>query len=563
MNLLRNFKIGARLNAAFATALLLLCLTGMFGAYQSSSINQRTVDISTNWLPSIVALAAINDSTGDLRRTSIMHTLEATADGKKAQQTSHDSIQNIELPEKIAAYEKLISSPPERQLYENMRARLSDYLASDGNLIKLSNSGAVGFDAARALASGESTTKFHLFESSIDKLIELNNDGANDAASASQNSYRQSMLVTFSLIGLAALVLIVLALSITRSITKPIQAAVELAENVSRGDLRSQIAVSGRDEISVLLGALAEMNSWLTKIVARVRDNSQSIASGADQIAVGNMDLSQRTEEQAASLEETAASMEELTTTVKQNAENARHGNELAANASQTATDGGKVVGRVVSTMNEISRSSAQVAQIITVIEGIAFQTNILALNAAVEAARAGEQGRGFAVVAGEVRTLAQRSATAAKEIKDLISEALANVAQGSRLADEAGTTMDAVVKAVSRVTDLMGDVSVASTEQQTGIEQINRAVMQMDEVTQQNAALVEEASAAAQSMAAQSSALREIVSVFKLGDNEVELKAPKPPSATVEKIATNSSNNLVVVKAAKPVALQAHWESF
>jgi methyl-accepting chemotaxis protein len=269
------------------------------------------------------------------------------------------------------------------------------------------------------------------------------------------------------------------------------------------------------------------MNERLVDVVGRVRSSSESIATGSAQIAAGNTDLSQRTEEQAASLEETAASMEELTATVKQNTENARQGNSLASNASEIASRGGDVVGKVVETIHDISSSSAKVAEIISVIEGIAFQTNILALNAAVEAARAGEQGRGFAVVASEVRSLAQRSATAAKEIKELIHQSVAKVGVGTALVDNAGLTMKEVVQSVKRVTDLMGEITSASIEQHTGIEQVKQAVMQMDEVTQQNAALLEEASAAAQSMAAQSSTLRELVSVFRLPSMGVEHAKP------------------------------------
>ena len=304
---------------------------------------------------------------------------------------------------------------------------------------------------------------------------------------------------------------------ITRSITLPIRRAVDVASTVARGDLRSRIVVTQNDETGQLLGALADMNARLIETVSRVRESSGSIASASSEIAMGNTDLSQRTEEQAASLEETAASMEELTSTVKQNTENAQQASALATSASNVAQRGNKVVGQVVDTMHGISESSAKIAEITGIIEGIAFQTNILALNAAVEAARAGEQGRGFAVVASEVRSLAQRSSNAAKEIKDLIANSVLQVQNGSALASQAGETMSEVTQAVARVTDIMEEIAAASIEQGRGIEQVNQAITQMDEVTQQNAALVEEAAAASQSLQDQGRQLTEAVAFFQM----------------------------------------------
>ncbi|MGF6769468.1 methyl-accepting chemotaxis protein [Paraburkholderia sp. GAS199] len=319
-------------------------------------------------------------------------------------------------------------------------------------------------------------------------------------------------------------------LLITRAVTGPLGVAIDVARTVSQGDLRTRITVEGKDETSKLLSALREMNDRLTAIVARVRDSSSSIAGAARQIAAGNMDLSQRTEQQAASLQETAASMEELTSTVKQNADNAQQGSTLAANASSVAKKGSEVVGQVVNTMQDISDSSTKIADITGIIEGIAFQTNILALNAAVEAARAGEQGRGFAVVASEVRSLAQRSSSAAKEIKDLIATSVDKIRDGSALAGEAGKTMNEVTQAVARVTDIMAEIAAASSEQSRGIEQVNQAITQMDNVTQQNAALVEEAAAASRSMEDQGAQLNQAVAFFQIvEDNGVTLTRSEP----------------------------------
>ncbi|HDV6367522.1 TPA: methyl-accepting chemotaxis protein [Burkholderia cepacia] len=304
---------------------------------------------------------------------------------------------------------------------------------------------------------------------------------------------------------------------LTRKITVPIGSAVDVARTVANGDLGSRIHVSGNDETRDLLDALRTMNERLIGIVGRVRDSSNSIAHAVSEIASGNLDLSQRTEEQAASLQETAATMEEFTSTVRLNAENAQQASALAANASDVAHRGSSVVGRVVDTMTEIGQSSSKIADITGIIEGIAFQTNILALNAAVEAARAGEQGRGFAVVASEVRSLAQRSSTAAKEIKELITASVQTIRDGSALASEAGKTMSDVTQAVARVTDIMGEIAAASAEQSRGIDQVNLTITQMDETTQQNAALVEQAAAASKSLEAQGRELSETVAAFRM----------------------------------------------
>jgi methyl-accepting chemotaxis protein len=308
-----------------------------------------------------------------------------------------------------------------------------------------------------------------------------------------------------------------LAWRLTMGIVRPLGEAVSVAETVAAGDLGSRIDVQSRDETGQLMQALKEMNQSLARVVGEVRNGTDTIATASSQIASGNQDLSSRTEEQASSLEETAASMEELTSTVKQNADNARQANQLAVSASEVAVRGGNVISQVVDTMGSINASSRKIVDIIGVIDGIAFQTNILALNAAVEAARAGEQGRGFAVVASEVRNLAQRSAAAAKEIKKLIGDSVEKVEEGSKQVAEAGRTMDEIVDSVKRVTDIMGEITAASQEQTSGIEQINQAITQMDQVTQQNAALVEEAAAAAASLQEQAGSLTGAVSVFQL----------------------------------------------
>jgi len=341
------------------------------------------------------------------------------------------------------------------------------------------------------------------------------------AAQESIVVYDTARAVLWGAAALALIIALVLCVLVTRSIVRPLQRVVEGAEALAQGDLSVKIEVARRDEVGAVAESLNRAISQLATTVGGVKQASLSIASATQQLAAGNIDLSQRTEEQASSLEETAASMEQLTGTVRQNADNAQQASTLAGTASEIAQRGGEMVGRVVDTMHGISDSSAKVGEIISVIEGIAFQTNILALNAAVEAARAGEQGRGFAVVATEVRTLAQRSATAANEIKQLIGESVNRVDAGSKLVEETGGTINDIVESVKRVTDIINEISSASKEQRTGIEQVNQAVSQMDQVTQQNAALVEQATAAAQAMADQAQALREAVAVFNVGDSD------------------------------------------
>lgn len=355
----------------------------------------------------------------------------------------------------------------------------------------------------------------------LDQFVSLQKSLMEQGVAESNQTAASAITLMLSLSGVAIVLCIIAAWWVTRSITRPLNEAVDVASAVAQGDLTVQIGETSKDETGMLLASLKSMNDNLHRIVSEVRSGSDTINTASSEIASGNLDLSSRTEEQAGALEETASAMEELTSTVKQNADNARQANSLAATASEVAVQGGSVVGQVVQTMGEINEASRKIVDIITVIDGIAFQTNILALNAAVEAARAGEQGRGFAVVASEVRTLAQRSAAAAKEIKSLIDTSVERVENGSRLVEQAGATMSEVVASVKRVTDVVAEITAASGEQSDGIEQINQAIVQMDEVTQQNAALVEEAAAAAQSLQEQSSRLQRTVGIFKLSGSD------------------------------------------
>jgi methyl-accepting chemotaxis protein len=524
-----NLKIGVRLGIGFGVTLVLLCLVGALGLVQASHIYDGTQDLATDLLPSVQRLGNIRALADETRQASLSYLIATSSSERQFQRSKHDAALN-ELLRVWPQYEAVVGSAEELQLSNQIKAAWSTYLSLDKRLNELADSGDEHFSDARSFAGGESLRAFTKVTDLIARDIALNSQGADDSSTVAAAAFHSALLSTCVLIGIAIALSLIVAFIITRSITAPIRMSVKIAQTVAQGDLTSKVEVRGKDETSQLLRALKHMNERLAELVGQVRSGSETIATGAAQIAAGNTDLSQRTEEQAASIEETAASMEELTSTVRQNTESARQGSALAANASDIAQRGGNVMGRVIENMHAISDSSAKITDIISVIEGIAFQTNILALNAAVEAARAGDQGRGFAVVAAEVRTLAQRSASAAKEIKGLVTHSVDRVKTGSDLVSEAGTTMGEVVQAVKRVSDLMGEITAASLEQHTGIEQVNIAIAQMDQVAQQNAALVEEASTAAQSMSAQSSTLREVASIFRLGVD------PSTPNLTTRK---------------------------
>ena len=514
---MKNLKISTRLSGAFALLVLMLVGLAVAAMAQLSSMRAATVEITENWLPSIEVVNAIDAQTAELRLIALNHIMNTddAARAKIDQQLIAGREKMVQLRKK---YEALINSPEEKKLYDEFASNWTKYIAV--NDTALAHSRKNENDQARAIVQGESAKLFAISKEILDKLVKLNADGAAQSKNDADTTYttaRNMLLITAAL---AIAVAIAAAVWLIRSITAPLARAVEVADRVAGGDLTTHIDVDSRDETGQLLSALQRMQQSLVRTVSVVRQNSESVASASAQIASGNNDLSARTEEQASALEETAASMEELGSTVRQNADNARTANQLAMNASTVAAQGGEVVAEVVETMKGINASSNKIADIISVIDGIAFQTNILALNAAVEAARAGEQGRGFAVVASEVRSLAGRSAEAAKEIKSLIMASVERVEQGTLLVDKAGATMTEVVTAIRRVTDIMGEISAASSEQSAGVDQIGEAVTQMDQATQQNAALVEEMAAAAASLNTRAGELVQAVAVFKLAQD-------------------------------------------
>ncbi|MER2513710.1 MAG: methyl-accepting chemotaxis protein [Nitrosomonas ureae] len=509
-----NMTIKSRLVFVIGMLSVLLIGIGSMGIYGLNQTNDSFKGVYEDRTVVLGDLGLVLDRMQRARLNAAM-----SAYGRNAEITKERQIMTNQRDAEIAdLWKKFMATnltPEETTLAESFNQQWRSYTESRDRTMVLATAG--DYDAAINNLTNDASTKFDAVHGTMLNLLELQRNVAAKEYAEAQSSYNTISMVSSTVITLGVLLAAIIGFLLIRAIVGPLNEAVAVANAVASGDLTSRIEVNSTNETGHLLQALKTMNENLIDLVSKVRTGTDQIATASGEIASGNSDLSQRTEEQASSLEETASSMEELTSTVKQNADNARQANQLAAGASEVAVKGGAVVGQVVQTMSAINESSKKIVDIISVIDGIAFQTNILALNAAVEAARAGEQGRGFAVVATEVRTLAQRSAAAAKEIKELISDSVAKVEDGTRLVDEAGATMDEIVTSVKRVTDIMSEISAASNEQSSGIEQVNQAVTQMDEVTQQNAALVEEAAAAAESMNDQAQALTQAVSVFKV----------------------------------------------
>ena len=558
---IKNLKIGTRLAVGFGfLATALVFMVGQ-GTVMLGRINDGTSEIVDKRMPRMQMAATILRETNDIAIALRNMILDDNADDRRKQAEEVFSSRKI-IEETLAQMDKSLTSPKAREVLAEQTALNAKYTQGQQELMRLIEGG----DEAGARAY---LKKLRLvlvdYKAAIAKQIDVQSGLANDKAKEAQATYTETRTLMIAL-GIVILAIAgALAWWITTSITRPLRRALEVATAVADGDLTARVDVESACEVGQLLDALKRMNDNLVATVGTVRTGTEAISLASGEVAAGNRDLSARTEQQASALEETASSMEELTSTVKQNADNARQANTLAATASSVAERGGAVIEQVVDTMGQIHTASSRITDIIGVIDGIAFQTNILALNAAVEAARAGEQGRGFAVVAGEVRNLAHRSASAAKEIKSLIDDSSDKVEAGSTLVREAGSTMQEIVGSVRRVTDILGEITAASQEQSAGIEQINQAITQMDDVTQQNAALVEQAAAASQAMRDQAERLAAAVAVFRLeagaiaaAPAAVTTTPAAPARALAAPVKSAASRPAVRPAAAKPVAAKA-----
>nr|WP_315430264.1 methyl-accepting chemotaxis protein [uncultured Albidiferax sp.] len=528
-NFVTNLSTAKRLGLGFALVLILSLISIIMGLSRLSSVAQATQDMVASPVQTerVVSDWYRNIHTGVRRTGAIAKSSDPSVAAYFAEDQAASSKSSAELQK---ALQELLTTDKEKALFAEIGAQRKIYVAARDEILALKKEEKT--EEAGKVLDEKFVPASKAYIAKVEVLVKQQRDEIDTVAKDIQANYIASRTLMIALGAVSIALSTLIAWLLSGTITRPLAQATAVARQVASGDLTAHIPNDRTDEVGQLLSSLHDMQVSLVRVVANVRSGSEGVATASAEIAQGNDDLSARTESQASALEQTAASMEELSSTVKQNADNARQANQLAMSASTVAIQGGDVVTQVVETMKGINDSSKKISDIISVIDGIAFQTNILALNAAVEAARAGEQGRGFAVVASEVRNLAGRSAEAAKEIKNLINASVERVAQGTAQVDQAGVTMTEVVSSIRRVTDIMGEISAASSEQSLGVAQVGEAVTQMDQATQQNAALVEEMAAAANGLRNQAQDLVQVVAVFKLDGSAVQQAAPAARAA-------------------------------
>ncbi|WP_269309807.1 methyl-accepting chemotaxis protein [Oxalobacter vibrioformis] len=567
---MKNFKIGTRLAFGFISVLILMTIIALISCWQLRQVDHAVNDMIKREVP--LELAA-KDWLTETRLNGERAYIVAVAAGISAQDEAEISRRMKESSASINDIQKMLQThnldETETQMMATILEKRQEYVGIRKEALQLKQAGKTA--ESLEMIHKQMLPAQNSYIESIAKLSAYEHQISEKTAKHITAIYESSLLIVAIMACASVIVGLFMAWRLTSGITGPLNEALRVAQTVASGDLTSRIEVRSRDETGQLMQAMKDMNDSLFNAVTQVRQSADTIATASSQIASGNQDLSARTEEQASSLEETASSMEEITSTVRQNGDNARQANQLATQAADIATKGGDAAGLVADTMKEIEDSSKKIVDIISVIDGIAFQTNILALNAAVEAARAGEQGRGFAVVATEVRSLAQRSATAAREIKDLIDDSVDKVSTGTELVNNAVTTMLEIGESIRRVNDIMNEITMATQEQVQGIEQVNQAVTEMDTVSQQNAALVEEAAAAAESLQDQARTLVGVVSMFNVGTgggaSRAALSSPSAARPAEKPVAKPAARQLKApVKAAAPAPVtddNAEWEEF
>lgn len=525
MKMLANMKIGQKLTLSFGIVIALLIVITVLSNTQLLQLNNSINLITKDRYPKTVLANTVQIQVNKIALN--LRDIMLSSDSEKIKNLLDDTrLADKKMNEGLNQIKAIAQTEEDKRFINAAISARDQYVPARDALLQLAQDGKTA-EAKAYLDNVFMPVQIKYFIA-LDAMFDYQGGLMSAAGNAASGDSGQARTIINILAGITLLLSIAVGWWVTRSITRPLNTAVGVARRVAEGDLSGTVLVKTTNEVGQLMAALKTMNDNLHRIVTQVRSGTGTIASASSEIASGNIDLSSRTEQQASSLEETASAMEELTSTVKQNADNAQQANQLAVSASDVARQGGMVVGQVVDTMAAINASSKKIVDITGVIDSIAFQTNILALNAAVEAARAGEQGRGFAVVASEVRSLAQRSAAAAKEIKALIDDSVAKVDNGSKLVQQAGLTMNEVVASVGRVTEIVAEISSASQEQSAGIEQVGQAITQIDEGTQQNAALVEQSAAAAQSLQDQADQLMQVVSIFKLERQAVDISAAR-----------------------------------